>query len=334
MKKILLLLVSIVVFVNIQAQDIHFTQVNQIPLLLNPGNTGNSVADFRGFVNYKNQWKAFGEAYKTGMFSFDMHLIEKKSGVLSAGLVMYKDNAGDIYRTTGFSGNIAYNLSLTDHQGLSVGLGIGYLQYKFDTDNPMWGTQYDGSGYNSSLPADLESGNFTAAAGALDLSGGVVWHFNKANNRSFSNDGLKINVGVSGFHLNQPAIKLSSITSTANHRKIVFHGDAQIGKESSNLSILPSIVTQFSGKSKEIIAGLLFRYTIQQASRSTGLNNEIAFSLGGNLRLGDAIAPTMLFEYGDFALGMSYDVNLSKLTQITTGRGGLEFSLQYRSSKK
>ncbi len=54
-------------------------------------------------------------------------------------------------------------------------------------------------------------------------------------------------------------------------------------------------------------------------------------SLGAHYRVGDAIIPGFLMEMGSFAFGVSYDINASGLTTITSGRGGYEISIRYIS---
>ncbi len=329
MKKNIIFVITLLSFFGVQAQDLHFSQPLQTPLLVNPGNAGLGKTDYRGIMNYRSQWKSFGSPYKTMLLNFDGKLLEKDNGILSFGLVVHKDNSASIYKSTGASLIGAYDLYLTDHSGMSFGLGVGFNQLRFSLDDRMWGSQYDGSGYNGTLPGDLQEANFAESDGVIDLSSGIVWHYSKGNRNSFSNDNLRINAGLSGYHLNQPVYDLSGLSGEPNHRRLVFFGNAFIGINNKNIAVIPSFVTQFSGGSKEFLLGTLIRYTMQQASKVTGINREVAFSVGGNLRLGDAFAPVLNLEYGNLGLGMSYDMNLSQLRESTKGRGGFEVSLKY-----
>ena len=62
---------------NIQAQDIHFSQFFQAPLLVNPSLTGVFNGDQRAIVQYRNQWDEFAP-YTTYSFSIDGGLFKKK----------------------------------------------------------------------------------------------------------------------------------------------------------------------------------------------------------------------------------------------------------------
>ena len=60
------------------AQDVHFSQFNQTPQLINPGATGVFNGSIRGILNYRTQWSAFGNAFKTYGASFDAPITKKK----------------------------------------------------------------------------------------------------------------------------------------------------------------------------------------------------------------------------------------------------------------
>jgi len=57
--------------------------------------------------------------------------------------------------------------------------------------------------------------------------------------------------------------------------------------------------------------------------------NPVNFYLGSWYRVKDAIIPYVGLEFGDFRIGMTYDVNVSSLKPGSNLRGGSEFSLIY-----
>ena len=83
------------------------------------------------------------------------------------------------------------------------------------------------------------------------------------------------------------------------------------------------------GKAKELLIGTLFRIKLQQVSKYTGAISGAAISVGGYLRARDAISAQLLFEFHQFAIGASYDFNISSLIPATNNRGGLELSLRF-----
>jgi len=87
MHKIVLTLFCVMVFCNGYAQDLHFSQFNQVPQLINPSLTGAFQGDFRGIMNYRDQWSSIAP-YKTYSLAIDGGLFKKKltGKYLGAGL--------------------------------------------------------------------------------------------------------------------------------------------------------------------------------------------------------------------------------------------------------
>jgi hypothetical protein len=85
----------------------------------------------------------------------------------------------------------------------------------------------------------------------------------------------------------------------------------------------------FQGPHTEINAGGRLRYRLKQASQFTDFVKGAAISFGGHYRFGDAAVVSTLIEFGKFALGVSYDINVSGLQQATNGQGGIEISLRF-----
>src|SRR4051812_22885472 len=78
------------------AQDIHFSQLAQTPLLLNPAETALSH-NILAIINYKDQWQSISKTpYRTFNVSGDMAFMKKKNGNhLGIGLDVFSDKAGD-----------------------------------------------------------------------------------------------------------------------------------------------------------------------------------------------------------------------------------------------
>ena len=80
------------------AQDLHFSQFMNSPLLTNPANTGFIPdGDYRLGVNYRNQWASITAfPYKTMSVFGDVQLMQNKdnTGWLGLGGVILRDLAG------------------------------------------------------------------------------------------------------------------------------------------------------------------------------------------------------------------------------------------------
>jgi phosphomevalonate kinase len=87
------------------------------------------------------------------------------------------------------------------------------------------------------------------------------------------------------------------------------------------------------GPASEMDFGASVRYKIAEGTKVTGFKTAAAISGGVLYRVNDAIIPQLLLEFANFGVGLSYDVNVSSLSQATHKAGGLEISLKYSNMK-
>jgi type IX secretion system PorP/SprF family membrane protein len=321
-------LASFVLTASVNAQDIHFSQFSQTPLLLNPALTGVFNGDQRVYLNYKDQWKSVTTPYKTAAVSIDAGLMKKKweKAFLGAGLFVYNDKAGDAsLATTQINLSVSSIIALSENHKVSAGLQGGYAQRSISPSNQKWDNQWNGSSFDPNANSG-ETNNFSSF-GFGDFTAGANYNFSNSSSTMSSNDRLAINIGAAYHHLNKP--QQVFVNADKLHSKLSVYADGFIGIKNFNLAIVPSVMVLSQGPSKEINAGTMIRYTIQEGSRFTGIFKELAVSMGGYYRVKDAIVPTFLIEYANYAIGMSYDVNISSLKTASGGRGGFEIMLRY-----
>src|SRR5205085_1888460 len=96
--KILVYIILMFVFNASFAQDLHFSQYFNAPLLINPANTGFSPdVDWRIGINYRNQWAGvINNPYKTMGAWGDAQLFNNRfqNGWLGVGFSILRDAAG------------------------------------------------------------------------------------------------------------------------------------------------------------------------------------------------------------------------------------------------
>ncbi len=332
MKRTISWIFSILFAITLSAQDIHFSQYNDAPLMINPALTGYFDGSHRFAANYKNQWRSIGSAYNTYAISYDAPVTSTssgKSGFLAMGANVFNDVAGDLkFSNLNAKLSVAYHLRMSDNQMISAGIYGGFGQRSLDRANMQWDSQYDGiSGYDPTLPSN-ETAPFESFS-YIDFGFGMNWSMISNSTNMTSNDGFKANAGFSVSHVNQPGFEFYTGSTETLDMRISAHGRAQIGLGGTNTALVPSILVQVQGSQKEIVPGLMARYTLREQSKYTGFINDAYLSLGGYFRTGDAVIAHALIELNDFAFGLSYDVNVSKLTNATSGKGGFEVMLRY-----
>jgi hypothetical protein len=114
--------------------------------------------------------------------------------------------------------------------------------------------------------------------------------------------------------------------------RVVFHASALLGSGEKGMYFYPNLTANFQGKQHEVVTGMLVKYILQSGSKMTGLSSDLSFSAGMTTRITnvfDAIIPQIFIDFSAFSVGMSYDINTSKLNQASKYRGGFELSLRF-----
>ena len=326
------------------SQDIHFSQFYETPSLLNPALTG-ATSNLRASMQYRSQWGSVTVPYKTIAASFEMKFNQKnwqqgsnanqvqKKFVqgLAGGISFFSDKAGDgNMGLTQVTLSVAEQVPLDDKNSLSVGLQGSLVQRSIDYSKLIWPNQYNGTGYNTNINPgeDLSSSDFIYG----DYVGGLLWTYGKGEMYMTANDEVKANAGISFYHLGKVRENYFSNTPDILNMRLAAHGGMVFGIKNSSLDIAPSFLLNFQGPAKEIIFGSLFKYNLREDSKFTGNIKSAFVSIGGYYRNNDAIIPTFLLEMGQYAFGISYDLNVSGLKAASNYRGGVEIMLRFVGS--
>jgi type IX secretion system PorP/SprF family membrane protein len=336
MKKIFLLSVPLLISFLVSGQDIHFSQYLQAPLLVNPGSTGLIEGNHRLISNYKSQWKAMGTTFKTMSFSYDGHLLKSKNpkgAYLGLGLYFFQDQSGD-GKLTQNQVNISLSgiLPVDENNKISLGLQGGFANKSIQPESLRWGNQYNGVNYESSLPSNEHF--VQTSYSFFDISTGVVWQY-RQNTRTFHNGNelSKIDLGISVNHLNTPTQYFLQQEDRLK-TKLVCFGSMDMEINDSRFALITNAYFIKQGTQKELVLGGLMKYYIsKRKSRYTGFGNQSALFFGTQYRFKDAIIPTVMLEKEGFTLGLSYDVSVSQLKQVSP-KGGFEVVLKYIVNNK
>lgn len=323
------LCIAFALFINVsaKAQDIHFSQFDETPVQLNPANCG-VHHEIQVIANYKNQWQSVASPFKTFAMSLDTRLLKRKKNHIGIGFDYFNDKAGDANVTSNqFNISLAGIIPVSRKSLISGGLVGGFATHTINTAGLTWGNQYDGMAYQSGItsgePVTAASFNY------FDLGAGINYSYGTDEMYISANNARKVNIGVSVFHINQPGYSFYADASQHLYTKFVFNGNAALGVKNTNLVLKPSYIVFVQGSNKEITPGMMFQYILQESSKYTGNKKPAAFSIGGYYRVGDAFIAVAKFEYANYEIGFSYDVNLSQLRTISSTRGGFEISLRF-----
>ena len=313
------------------AQDPHFSQFWNTPLLQNPSFAGKADGDIRAIVNHKSQWGAVtSNPYQTFGASYDMLINSSSSeNKLAGGLSMYTDVAGaSKMRTTLVNLAAAYHFKVSTNHFLSGGVQFGINQKSIDDSDLRFDNQFEGTGHNAALSSNESFGNFSEIKPTV--AGGIsyLWIDQQSKTTGRGSD-RKINVGVAMHHLNSPDFMF--ISEEAQGFRYIGSFLSSFTLDGTNWTIQPAAFAAIQNNATDIVMGSVFQYQLKEASRVTDFNKSASIGLGGFYRFGDAIIPNIQFQWSTFSVGMSYDINVSQLSGASFGRGGFEINLKFVS---
>ncbi|GIV26475.1 MAG: hypothetical protein KatS3mg027_0289 [Bacteroidia bacterium] len=324
--KIKVIVLMIFSGISLNAQDIHFTQIQYFPLTLNPAMSGANYA-LSGNLIYRNQWKAVAAPYNTFGLSVDGRVNKSPKGhFFAAGLKFFNDNTGDLsLKTNDVTLNGAYHLRVDQGQFIGIGIYAGIIQKSINMQNAQWDSQYDGTQYNSSLPNNENYGSNTFIV--PDAGVGITYSFDK--NEGLYNRGgqnMKGNIGFSAFHVNAPSYTFLKDSKDKMPIRYVAFANGDIGLGKSNFALSPLIVFQLQGASQELLTGLYGKYIFAKAQQGKSGGS---IALGSIYRNKDAVTSNIVLEYDSYTIGFSYDINISQLKTISRGKGAMEIFIRY-----
>ena len=315
---------------ELKAQDIHFTMYDAMIMTTNPATAGVFNGDFRSVLNYRSQWGSISNPYRTYAIMFDGGLLKNKwkNGYIGAGISAFKDVAGTTnFGTTKINLALSSVLFLDDKNSASVGLMGSWGQTSMSPDNLEWDSQFNGQNFDASLSSNelfaFENSNF------FDFSAGALWSYGKGAKTLSSQDEFNIQSGVAFYHITRPNQQLEFGDVDKLYSKLAFHTEAHIGISNSKLAFRPKFLAYLQGPTRQLLGGLMVRYTLQEESKYTGAFKGAAISLGTYYRFGDAFAPAIELEIASFSLGFAYDLNVSGLTAASNGKGGPEVFIRF-----
>src|SRR4029079_16287507 len=158
------------------AQDLHFSQFMNSPLLTNPANTGFiPSADYRLGMNYRNQWSSIMTVpYKTMSAYGDGQVFRNRieTGWVGLGGVILHDVAGSGNLTsTKFYGSVAYHQMINAGSLLSAGFNVGISNKSINVTNLKFPDQFDGKFFDNHLPTNVNLDRTSISY--LDLQAGI-----------------------------------------------------------------------------------------------------------------------------------------------------------------
>lgn len=317
MRKLILLPLLLIVL-QTYAQDPNFSQFFASPLTLNPALTGKFDGLVRVAGNYRNQWPTINNAFRTGTVSADFGILANRIpefdqfGVGVMG--MYDVNGDGVMKNSFISGSMAYhkNIDQNGYHQIGVGFSGSYAQRRLDVSKLDFQDELTSLGFTGNTAEIFGSTGFLNINYA-DVNAGVIYN-------GATNDYNNFYFGASVYHINRPKVSFQGAEYIMNPR-FTIHGGGYFPIADATTLFVSANHQQQAGAS-ETIFGAALGFTV-----NNDFDQPTDVYAGAFFRYGDALIPYAGLEFGSYRFGISYDVNVSRLSAASQRRGGIELSL-------
>lgn len=303
---------------SIRGQDVHFSSINANDMYNNPAKTAFFETDFKFATIYRNQWQTVStNGYNTSLFTAETQLFKSKRYRHSFGLGVgfMRDVAGTLnFGQRQILMSLSYNkqLSKRNNHFISLGLQLSNNYWSYDATHADFGQEQ----------SDWE-GLYLSNLSYNDMSAGIHWQIEPTDMQTLS-------AGAAIFHINTPSL---SFLNEDNIYQIELKSRylAYINylfPTSDATSIKLHTQTNLQNDNYEVLAG--GEYIIDVSNTIFSQNN---IGAGLYYRSNDAIILALRYQYNSLNVGLSYDINISGLSQVSNTYGGLEIYITYGFNK-
>ena len=221
----------------------------------------------------------------------------------------------------------AYNLNIaaTTAQNLTFGLQAGFTQKIFQTNEYLWGSQYNSvtSGHDGS-----KVGGYSNDAPIIkiypDINVGLMYYYNAG--RNIYAPGISFYFGTAFSHLNRPN---ESLLPDQNSRALFMwklHSGLEI-HVARMLNVSPNVIYMRQGPNELVALGANFTYLIPDHDEYLK-PTRIVF--GASYRFGDAVVAQVGFGSKYYSIGFSYDFYTSALRSFDN-KPGNAFEISFKT---
>lgn len=306
-----------------RAQDIHFSQFFEAPLLRNPSLAGIFTGDIRIQGVYRDQWNSFTNAYRTGSLNAEYKMpVGRGDDFMTVGGQVLFDKAGTVGLTSTYLlPALNYHKSLSNEKTMYLSMGFmgGMVRKSIDVSKMTTDNQYGPGGFDPTAPTgeNLTSPNYNTWDASVGMSFNTTFG-NMKENSYF--------VGVAYHHLNRPRNAFYRNATIELQPKYVFSAGITFGVDEYSYFILQADQS-IQGSFSETIGGALYSYKLGDDPE----NALYTLHAGAFLRWKDALIPVIKLDRYPLSVALSYDVNVSQLKTASQGRGGIELSVSWIS---
>jgi type IX secretion system PorP/SprF family membrane protein len=302
------------------AQDPNFSQFFASPLTLNPAMTGKFDGVFRVAGNYRNQWPTIYNAFTTATVSVDFGILRSKLPEIDqfgVGIMAFSDKAGEggVLTDNYAALSAAYHKGLDENGYHQIGVGFQgtFVNKRLDITKVHFEDQLTPLGFTGVTSEVFTNKQVNVAY--FDMNAGVFYNGTTNGSNNFY-------LGASMYHINRPKESFQGAQFLLSPR-VTLQAGGKLPVGANNAVHFSANHSMQANATNTTIGGA---YALNV--NDDGINPTNVY-LGSWFRFGDAVIPYVGLEFGEFHIGVTYDVNISHLRPASNSRGGTEISMIY-----
>ena len=301
------ILFSLTAWVSL-SQDFHFSGFMQNMVYVNPAYAALPASGELG-LTYRNQWPGIPATFVTYGAYMVMPVHAISSGI---GLHVTNDvQGGGVINQSSVSLLYGYLFDVSDSWQVSAGIGASYVFRNFSADELVFRSDIlNDLGYSY---GPVTIGNYST--NYPDFSAGVI----ARNNNNLS-------MGFSVVHLSRPYHTFSETAGSRLPMKYTAFVSGRVPLQSDVIAMEPALFYSRQQDNQELIWGS--RFIVAGSIMAGGWfrqNLQFAF---------ESLIISAGFSYGKYNISYSYDVNLKKISFLSTKMAAHEVTFLYRFEYK
>lgn len=299
------------------AQEPGFMQFNAMPLSISPALAGSYTSDWRVMTQARSQWLGKGMMYNTQALSADgkVKVIDDQQYVGIGGMLISDKAMEGLFRSTYVTLNGSYHFALDDNgSGLAAGIGIVSNNTRVDFSQLLFDQQLTSSGFDRAFSTgELALRN---NASYVSSTAGLMY--------TFASELMYFDIGVSGYRFIKMNRSLLNDQNQFVQPRYTIHSFYS-GSINDRSSLMLTGMHMMMNKQNVTYLGLGWS-TLLSGETFVGskvLNMGVYYNTRGTL------APFLGYQFNNYELGISYDLNLSPAKSGSVTSKAIEINFSY-----
>src|SRR5690606_34891993 len=220
-----------------------------------PANTGFFNGYTRVIGNYKSQWAAMNNAFKTMALTVDggMFKSKRRPVFMGLGFTIFNDRAGAAnLRNTTAMVNVSAIVRLSKKSALSAGLAGGASMHNANFENLTYESQFNG---NTLDPAVNSGENPFRQFTNVDVGAGIAYEFTDYKIDPDHDDMTNFKVSIGMYHLNRPSMDFGISSQYRLPVRWTYAVTSVLDLEDTRFTLTPAVVFHSQASYRELLMG-------------------------------------------------------------------------------